>query len=700
MDRLVHVSLLGSTADTPYRIGELKQNIQVSPQSPNLRTDSIRESLHRLIDEGLARHTEKRTRHAYYLTQAGYENLEKSESSVRELLTPVLESMLEDLDGAIDLSVAESIFRSFISRCFASYGYTIAKYVTGRISKSELMGMAGFDHAFHDAISDHHLSDEVTDSLRARCMAFLKSNDKKQEELKFRLTQGFYVTQLLGIDASKFNPVSKEAFANATLYLDTNTVIPKLLGSPENNYLDELTVLSRGIGVDLVVTQATLDEADDVVVRELDDLDRVVGSDLPTALLDASRDEFLQSYLRGVEAEEVSTVDEFRARFDNIPDTLTGIGITIDARTAEELCKGRDVTEEMQTIDSSAIGSRGWGKSPDVQRHDVAHYVEVEEVRKRGDNAWFLTQDRTLAVAAVELSGDGLPFSMPVIGFLQAISPFVEGTGNENALMDIFSHALSSDAGAISNGSVFDLQELRLISEMHEDVLSTEPDRVVLALDYVKSKVLKGRQYRHDDHPKFALELKKFLSSSAEEQKEEYKRELRRLREARLEDQRKREDAEKEAERSETRVTDLEDRVGEIEIQLASAHDEIQSKNVHILGFKAAVFIIGAFLSLVLWVSGSIIEAALSNEPDVVSNGLNLIIPFIASAIFFGSSLPLCLHFEKQLSITFLTISGAIAAAGLPIFGAEMIGVVSNYVGVAAILAVIVYVVREYMSQE
>ena len=64
---------------------------------------------------------------------------------------------------------------------------------------------------------------------------------------------------------------------------------------------------------------------------------------------------------------------------------------------------------------------------------------------------------------------------------------------------------------------MFDLSELKLISEFHTDVLATPVDQIIPAFDYVKGKVLGGKPYRRDDQTKVALELKKFLTSSMEE---------------------------------------------------------------------------------------------------------------------------------------------------------------------------------------
>src|SRR5260370_2477721 len=56
------------------------------------------------------------------------------------------------------------------------------------------------------------------------------------------------------------------------------------------------------------------------------------------------------------------------------------------------------------------------------------------------------------------------------------------------------------------------------MAEYHQDVMATPTDQVLRAFDYVKLKTLQGRPYRRADIPEVSLQLRKFLSSSREEQ--------------------------------------------------------------------------------------------------------------------------------------------------------------------------------------
>ena len=141
----------------------------------------------------------------------------------------------------------------------------------------------------------------------------------------------------------------------------------------------------------------------------------------------------------------------------------------------------------------------------------------MEDERQNNNKAWLLTLDKTLGRAASELRGDEFPFCFPLVGFLQSVSPFVEAPEAQQSLVDLFSAIVEGEVGDLSGKYLFDLSELKLISEFHTDVLATPVDQIVPAFDYVKSKVLGGKPYRRDDQTKVALELKTFLTSSMEE---------------------------------------------------------------------------------------------------------------------------------------------------------------------------------------
>ena len=224
-----------------------------------------------------------------------------------------------------------------------------------------------------------------------------------------------------------------------------------------------------------------------------------------------TRDEFLDAFLKVRNSSPEVTAEQFLAHFDEIPNLLENLGIELDDRTAEEIIGDRDVDRECEIVDQAAAKTRGWGKSKPVCLHDVCHRLLIQEERRSGRKAWFLTRDKTLSQAAIDLGGDQPPFFFPLAGFLQSVSPFLEAPEVQRSLVDLFSAVLDGEIGDLSGESLFNLSELKIISEFHTDVFSTPVEQLVPAFDHVKSNVLSGKLYQRDDHTKVALELKKWL---------------------------------------------------------------------------------------------------------------------------------------------------------------------------------------------
>ena len=232
---------------------------------------------------------------------------------------------------------------------------------------------------------------------------------------------------------------------------------------------------------------------------------------MPSELVSRTRDQFLDAFLEARKCSPEVTAEKFLARFDEISSLLEHLEIELYDSTAEEIIGDRDVARECEVIHQAAVKTRGWGKSKQVCLHDVCHYLLIQNERRDGRKAWFLTRDKTLSQATVDLGGSQLPFCFPLAGFLQSVSPFLEAPDAQRSLVDLFSAVLDGEVRDISGESLFNLPELKIISEFHTDVLSTPVEQLVPAFDYVKSNVLGGKSYQRGDHTKVALELKKVL---------------------------------------------------------------------------------------------------------------------------------------------------------------------------------------------
>lgn len=529
LDRLVMNALSASSVTNPHRLGTISKNLALGPGA-HVRAEVVQEALARLIAENKVVPTLLRKRHAYYLTDGAKEEVQRLIESSEDLFQPVLQRLLENTDHLVKAEIGASICQSFICESFSRFGTAIAQSVTGQTSGDYIAQLADISAAFETATEGKFLSLEARDSLEARCLGFLKSTEPQDVRLKFYLTQGYYFAHLLGLPGTGFNPLAEEAFSGSVFYLDTNVLVVGLLTADNGSELfRELVEVSKNIGVTLRVTRATINEARRAAADRCAQIHQILEA-LPVEVAVASRDQFVTEFMEARESNPTLTPEEFLAPFDHLNDTLQDRwGIEVDERIEDDMLHGRDLIAESVIIQDSAVTSRGWDKSDRILAHDVGHYALVMDERKTLPKTWFLTRDRTLALAASRLAGRAeLPFCFSLIGFLQSLSPFMTTNGGGPGLAAVFSVLLRDQL--LPPERLFSTKELVLLVEMHRDVLSTPKEQLLEALDYVKHTVLEGKPYKASDCPKVALGLRTFLACSADQRRKELEAQATRLR--------------------------------------------------------------------------------------------------------------------------------------------------------------------------
>lgn len=537
LERVVLSGLLGSSEAEPFRIDKILRNLKKRPHAPELREEVVRETLYQLIRGEKVKRVEQKSSKAYFLTDKGANEVNRALEQAVDIFEPVIRRMLRDLEHIISYELGARICRSFIMECFARFGRQIAHSVVGRLDREDLARSSEIDTAFKAAAGGRNLSVEVRESLYSRCVKFLRSSEMEDEQLKLRLTQGFFLTELLCIHGVPFDPLSSQAFKGAVFYVDTNVIMMGLMTTDERSELfQEMLRLALKLGVELRVTRATVNETRRVLANRRIELEKYVEK-MPDDLTELTQDTFLSAYLEARADQPELTPAQFFAPFDKLTELLEQQWkIILDDRDEDEILGDRKFEREAIIMQEEAT-LRPYPKADPVLRHDLAHLAVIGDERPKNPKTWFLTADGSLvrtasrllsekgaaAAAAANSSSSAstassqfaLPFCFSLAGFLQSISPFTASSGEESSLADIFS-ALVSEYLSVSD-NLFDMREMNLLMEWHEDVMITPSEELIPALDYVKKKVLEGREYTIGDLTKVALELKKFLSKSIEE---------------------------------------------------------------------------------------------------------------------------------------------------------------------------------------
>ena len=700
LDRLVLVSLLGTSSDSPLTIPAIRNHIQVAPGSSSVRTETVQKTVNRLRDANTVDYVLHRKKPSYYLTELGRRQTDDATETAAKLFRPVLASMLRDTRQLCSVNEATQVFRTFVSECFARFGQQIALEVTGGYSKDQLLGAADVNGAFQAATRTVQISEDAESSLRARCIRFLKSNDPHDTRLKFHLTQGYYVTQLLGINTKGFNPLADDAFRDAIFYVDTNVLVRSLLSDELGRSLHELVRVCRSLKVDVRVTKATIDEMQALVEHRHEELDRLVLL-VPNAMVEKTHEDFLEAFLDAKDRDPTVTLDTFFNRFDDIAQKLRSFGVTIHNQRVSEIIGSQKVKRECDIVREAAQTTRLWAdKSDTVCRHDVAHYLLVAKARKIGRKAWFLTRDKTLGLAASRLDPGQPAFCFSFAGFLQSVSPFMEAPDVQGSLVDLFSAVLAGEISDPAGESLFDLQELRVISEFHSDVLATPEEDLLPALDYVKSEVLLGKPFREHDHREVALELKKFLSSRSEErlrslesQVLQGRKQIEKEREQQEKERKRWESEHKERKRIEKNLIVREETIADLERDAESARGLQAESDRRERRWEIAVAGMGSLIAIGLWSLDAEVVASAMEAVGLENAGatpMRVAVRVMAGGIFVGGVLAVVRHRERKLQIALLSAAFAVAVAASDVVAPETMRAIAPYGSLGGILAVLV----------
>jgi hypothetical protein len=519
VDRVILGALLGSTEGRPFRVGDIQGNLRLGPNAPRIRPDVIEDSLRRLLAERKVCHAKKK--HAYYLTDETSREVAQVARFAEDLFQPVVNRMLEDTAHLFTFEVGSSVCQGFICECFARFGARLARAVSGESREADVVDSGWIRGAFLAATEGRDLSEEATESLRVRCLDFLTSPEQEDKQLRFYLTQGFYFLELLGLEAKHFLPVSKEVFSGSVLYLDTNVFVLGVVPTDgPTSLFRELGKIARQLNIELRVTRATINEARRLAADRGGQIAKIIDA-LPEELLHRSSDQFVTGFLEARKSQPALTPEQFLAPFDRLYEIAEkDLGLLVVEKEEQEVIGARDSRAVVTAIQSESLKTRRMEKRRAPLAHDLCHYLLVIGERPQNPKTWFLTRDQSLIRAGAKIAGrSGQSFCFGLMGFLQSISPFVTSGEDTFSLAEVFSNLVTEQL--LPREGLFEARELVLFAEMHEDVLRTPEDRLVRAVDYVKSTVLRGRPYRPEDTPRVALGLRTFLASSADERQRE-----------------------------------------------------------------------------------------------------------------------------------------------------------------------------------
>jgi hypothetical protein len=372
-------------------------------------------------------------------------------------------------------------FLDFLSRVFSTLAETYVRLLRSQTRAESMLSSPLFTRALRKTLARFAIDEQAFTAAATR---FFREPDPDFAALQWNFAQGHYVAKCLGLDESGAL-LSAEMLQGATLYLDTNVALHGL--SPRSGNKAAFENLSRACsshGIDLKVSQVTLNELRGVVESSKRDLPRI-ASKIPAETTSKVRNIFIEDWRSQSLGGEPFDFAEVFKPFETPLESLGSFGIgCVDDRWFDEAEFDEETIKLVDELIKRTMTRRSGPKSPSVARHDALMLRWVQLERQTGNqNAWFVTLDRTLPFAA---TGRGQrPLAVTLDALLHWVSPVTLDAGNDD-IAHFYSQALRYQI--LPRDNFFDATDFKLFVDMEFDSRSMPAEDVENCLRSLKSQ--------------------------------------------------------------------------------------------------------------------------------------------------------------------------------------------------------------------
>jgi hypothetical protein len=415
-------------------------------------------------------------------------------------------------------------FVSCLQLLFSKVADIYVRLLLGEVAQEEFVTGVAVREALAAVNAEYSGLDQA--SLARGVYTFLTEIDPEFDEIKFNMTQNYYVARTLGLDnASEL--LSREVFGRAILYLDTNVFFHALdVRAKLYRNFQALSTACRQLGISLRVCQISIDEHRNVVAYHRD-LVKQVEDQVPEGSEDKVESLFFHAYRDEQRADPDTDIDKVFQRF---------------MATGEELSKQHNVElvddkwfDENKDASETRILIKAMQKQYSVLRpgrikreraacHDALLVRWVE--RERGleqDPVWLITVDASLpAFFPDKGTGDDRPLAISLDALLQWISPLASSAGLEGNMRDIFAESLKHQL--LPQDRFLDLTDFMVFAHMEWSCKELPSEDVEAAIQYLRGDAAARDMSKAEDREEVHRRLSRFFADPSRKYKTEMER--------------------------------------------------------------------------------------------------------------------------------------------------------------------------------
>jgi len=290
----------------------------------------------------------------------------------------------------------KSPFLRLLGEVFADLGEESARLIKGDAGFKALV-TPGLLEQLIDELIQSETSRIDPDNLRIGIIDFFEQDDPVFNEIKWAMSQNYFVVKALGLDSSGML-LSDKVFRDATFCLDTNIAVCALESTHEHyNSFVTFAEVCKNLGIKLAISKITLDELNAWIAYQKELMYKIVD-EIPEAIESEVSSLFFDKY-KLKKAEGEVELDELFESFHNPKDTLEqkfGVSI-INDHWFDNIFNNDTVRIAAEQLIFRYKELRNKSKRKQAALHDAAMLVWIKSQRENENtNTWLLTIDTSL----------------------------------------------------------------------------------------------------------------------------------------------------------------------------------------------------------------------------------------------------------------------------------------------------------------
>ncbi len=624
--------------DDGCSVAEIHEGLK--KKSPiSFRYNLIQKSIRSLVKKGAIMSQNYCGQERFLLKDKYKQNIEEQIKNRKYLLDRCINKIIDGVKKRYSLLTKSqeknisNLFTDFIVFVFSKFGFQCAKQICGGISGKELMNSSQIRNELNRRISHYHLTKaELVSAIKIEFCKFFREPDPDYGSLKFYMAQNFYILKLLGLDP-KARALSKAAFSDSHMYLDSNVIITAFLSeSRPYHSFKEFYKIAKDIGIDICVSKITQDEIRNVIIYQQSIADTY--NNIPESMEDQISDAFYETYKKSKEKDEKYTVDKLFSPFENLKNTLEDnfeISIEDEALYDTILAQKKELEKIENVLQEKSKDIRNKEKSKGTLNHDAFHFLLIKNKREETPKTWFLTLDTSLPPASTEILEDDVsPLCFTLDSWLQCISPFIP----EDSINDfsfVFSNVFGSEIFEFEQ--VYAVEDFKIFTDVEIDAKKMPKPMVEELASYIRNEIRKGRPYNEEVKKEIIYKLKKKFVELKERYFQvdiEKDKQIQELQQHLDKEIQRRKDTEQELKETVEKIPDIEQEVEKI---LEKRQREVIQKRKVI--FRRVVASVGWASAILIWIVPYFIA-----HTSILSSFWHFFIPIIVTLlsffVFFG----------------------------------------------------------------